>query len=119
MAELQDGEYAAPKNLGSAVNCPQINFSPLIAPDESFIILAYNNNAPHNGLHVSFHKPDGGWTKAVSMGPKINTGATQRFPGLTPDGRYLFFVRAVARRGTIFWVDAGIIEELRKQVIGE
>lgn len=119
VSELIDGEYTTPKNLGPAVNCPQINFSPLVAPDESYVILAYNNNSPDNGLHVSFRKPGGGWAKAVSMGPKINSGSTQRFPGLTPDGEYLFFVRAVARKGVTYWVDAGIIEELRKQVLGE
>lgn len=119
VSELIDGEYTVPKNLGPSVNCPQINFSPLIAPDESYIILAYNNNAPNNGLHICFRKPDSGWTKAVSLGQAINAGSTQRFPGLTPDGRCLFFVRSVSRKGVIYWADASIIDDLRKQVVGE
>lgn len=113
-----EGRYAAPQNLGSSVNCLKLNSSPLVAPDESFIILAYNGNAANNGLHISFREANGGWSKPVGMGSKINAGSTQRFPGLTPDGKYLFFARSVKRKRGVYWVDAGIIEELREQVLG-
>jgi hypothetical protein len=118
ISEWIDGKYTKPKNLGPLVNCPQINFSPLVAPDESYIILTYNNNAPNNGLHVCFRQPDGGWTKAAKL-EQTTVGSTQRFPGLTPDGRYLFFVGSISRKGVVYWIDAGIINDLRKQVVGE
>ena len=69
----EDGRFESPQNLGGAVNCPNINFSPLIAPDGGFLIQAYNNNAPHNGLFISFRKPGGGWTQAVGMGESVNS----------------------------------------------
>jgi len=119
VSERIDGDYAAPKNLGSAVNCPSINFSPLIARDQSFVILAYSNNAPNNGLHISFRRPDGRWTKAVNMGKEINAASAQRFPGLTPDGKSLFFTRYISGKSVVYWVDAGIIDELREQVVEE
>jgi hypothetical protein len=115
VSEWIDGGYSTPRNLGSAVNCPQITFSPLIAPDESFIILAYANNAPNNGLYISFRKPDGGWTKAISMGQQINTSSPQRFPGLSPDQRQLFFTRASRGKESVYWVDSGIVDLLRNQ----
>jgi Tol biopolymer transport system component len=119
VSELIDGKYAAPKTLGPAVNCPKINMSPLIAPDESYVILSYSNNAPNNGLHISFRTPGGGWTKAIGMGQRINATPSQRFPGLTPDGKYLFFTRSVSRKSGVYWVDARIIVDLSEQVLGK
>jgi hypothetical protein len=116
VSELVGGTYAPPKNLGSGVNCPGINSSPLIAPDQSFLILAHNHNEPNNGLHIAFKKPDGTWTKPVSMGEKINSASTQRFPGLSPDGKYLFFTRGGAGSG-LYWVAASIIDELKQTVM--
>ncbi|MEZ5357489.1 MAG: hypothetical protein R3F48_01570 [Candidatus Zixiibacteriota bacterium] len=115
-SELIDGAYAKPKNLGTGVNCAGINFSPLIAPDKSFLIIAYNNNGADNGLHISFRKQDGGWTKPISMGERINSTSVQRFPGLSPDGRYLFFTRAGSERG-VYWVETGIIDSLKREVL--
>lgn len=119
VSEWIDGAYVAPENLGPAVNCRGINFSPLVAPDESFLIIAYSNNAPGNGLHISFRMPGGGWTRAVSMGPEINAAPVQRFPGLTPDGSRLFFTRTVSGSRVLYWVDSGIIDELRTRVLAE
>ncbi len=117
-SELVEDSFGSPKNLGRAVNCPGINFSPLIALDQNYIIVAHNNNAPNNGLHISFRKSDGTWTKAVGMGARINAASTQRFARLSPDGKYMFFVRG-GRDGGMFWMDAGIIDNLRRTVLGE
>ncbi|UCC44255.1 MAG: PD40 domain-containing protein [Candidatus Zixiibacteriota bacterium] len=112
-SELIEGAYAEPKNLDPGINCPGINFSPFIAPDQSFLIIAYNHNAPDNGLHITFKKPDGGWTRPVNMGEKINVTSAQRFPGLSPDGKYFFFTRGGAGSG-LYWVEAGVIEDLKR-----
>ena len=52
------------------------------------------------------------------MGPKINSSFSERFSRVSPDGKYLFF--GSNRNQTekqpgfdIFWIDAGIIEELK------
>jgi len=117
-AEFDGEDHSAPRNLGRTINCPNMNFSPFIAPDESYLILAYNNNAPNNGLHISFRKADGTWTKPVSLGSEINATSAQRFPGLSRDGRYLFFTRDEGQKRGLYWVDAVVIEHLRKQVLG-
>jgi hypothetical protein len=58
------------------------------------------------------------------MGELINTRTQERFPGLSPDGKYLFFTRGI--RWTppdydhdIFWVSAGIIEKLKAKAVKE
>lgn len=43
-------------------------------------------------LYVSFLNDNGSWSEAINLGEKINTAANERFPSLSPDGRYLFFV---------------------------
>lgn len=110
---FRDSQYAAPVNVGRPINTPHLNFSPCIAPDESYMIVSYANRPAGNGLHVSFKKSDGTWTDPVSLGSTVNSGLTQRFPVISPDGRYLFFTRSVNRRGAVYWVDTGVIEKLR------
>jgi Tol biopolymer transport system component len=48
------------------------------------------------------------------MGPSINSEATEYCPMLSPDGRYLFFTSTRSGNGDIYWVDAKIIDALRK-----
>jgi hypothetical protein len=57
------------------------------------------------------------------MGPKTNSEAKDRFPYVSPDGKYFFFNSSRVSslnaepipdgRGNVFWVDAKIIEELK------
>lgn len=44
-------------------------------------------------IYVSFLRPDGSWTKAMNLGPAINTGLWESQPSISPDGRTLYFVR--------------------------
>jgi hypothetical protein len=44
------------------------------------------------------------------MGPEVNGDRTEYCPFVTPDGKYLLFTA----QGDIRWIDAGIIEKLRK-----
>lgn len=68
-------------------------------------------------LYISFRQHDGSWGDAINMGDKINTDAYEAGPKVTPDGKYLFFVRNMGsdkfENVDIFWVGAHIIETLR------
>lgn len=44
-------------------------------------------------IYVSFLRPNGGWTKAMNLGPAINTALWESQPSISPDGRTLYFVR--------------------------
>ena len=60
----------------------------------------------------------------MNMGPKINSDATERFARLSPDGKYIFFGSGRNMSETnigfdIFWIDAAVIEELRKEATAQ
>jgi len=42
-------------------------------------------------LYVSFAKPDGTWSEPVSLGPTVNSAATEMSPFLAADGKTLYF----------------------------
>jgi len=44
-------------------------------------------------IFASFLGPNGQWSKAVNLGPAINSGLWESQPSISPDGRTLYFVR--------------------------
>jgi hypothetical protein len=60
---------------------------------------------------------DGSWTKAKNMGPIINATKTEFGASVSPDGKYLFFHRRINGNGDIYWVDAGIIDALKADIL--
>jgi hypothetical protein len=115
-SEFVNGKYCKPEALGPGVNSANSEYDAFIAPDEKFIIFVRPDEGFGEGdLFISFRKDDR-WTRAVNMGPAVNTSAREYCPGVSPDGKYLFFTRfdRVKRiRGEIYWVSAKIIESLR------
>ncbi len=122
-----NGGYQEPVAMQEKFNSGQTDWTPYIAPDESyFIFCSFRPGGFGSGdLYISFRQKDGAWGKVINMGPKINTDLNERFPNLTPDGKYLFFnsTRKIAGagahspgngQGDVYWIDAKIIDELRK-----
>jgi hypothetical protein len=73
-------------------------------------------------IGINFRKPDGTWGKLIRFGGDINTAAFERFPSLSPDGRFFFFIRStspgfVGENAHFYWVFVKIIEELRQKNI--
>ena len=118
-SRLIDGKREAPKPFGKEINSGTRNSHPFIAPDESYIMWdgIKDSGFGNVDLYISFRQKDGSWSDAINMGNKINTDAYEAGPKVTPDGRYLFFVRNMGsdmfENVDIFWVDAQIIETLR------
>jgi len=114
--QYKNGYYDEPESLGDAINTKFYDGTPYIAPDESYLIfhsLSRPDGYGGSDLYVSFRTADDTWINAKNMGGVINTKEHELFPIVTPDGRYLFFVR----NGDIYWVDAKIIEELKPEEI--
>ena len=117
-AELINGEYAKPELLPRSINLPPfLNWSPFIAPDESYLLFSSNRNSGPDDwgdLYISRRQPDSSWTDPVSLGEPVNTEMQEVFPGLSPDGKYLFFCRYTpGRKNDVYWVDAASIPALR------
>jgi len=73
---------------------------PYIAPDEEYII--FTTPAPGRrdpDLHISYRQ-NNIWTDPVRLNDNINTSHIESNPFVTPDGKYLFFIR----KYDVYWV---------------
>lgn len=116
--------YNLPAVLPYNINSSKTEDGAFIAADESFLIFASSRPGGMNGstdLYISFRTKNGGWTAAFTMGPTINSKYTERFPRVSPDGKYLFFgsdrdLKPGAEGTDVYWVDAQIISQIKNQV---
>ncbi len=116
-----DGTFSKPVNLGSAVNSTYNDSNAFIAQDESYIIFGSGRpgDLGNGDLYISFRDKYGEWTEAIHMEDRVNSEYFEYCPSVSPDGKFLFFTRidtSQNRKGDIYWMDAGIIEELRSKV---
>ncbi|MDX2415162.1 MAG: hypothetical protein QNK33_08220 [Bacteroidales bacterium] len=122
-SEFNNGVYAKPELLPSSINKGNSIFTwtPFIAPDESYILFSSSRlttDTDYGDIYICFRKSDGSWTEAINLGPGINSERQERFPYVSPDGKYLFFTRWVGRGNEdIFWVSAKIIDKIKKEVL--
>ena len=80
------------------------DFNPEISADGRMLI--FTSLRPGSGLgdlYVS-HRRGGQWSQARSVGPLVNTTADEYHPTLSPDGRWLYFVRRQAGNGDFYRV---------------
>jgi hypothetical protein len=104
------GRFTAPEHLGGSINTKDSEFAPCVALDESYMVLSRYSEQPKGvQLYVSFRRPDGSWTAAAPMGARIELCKKARLPGLSPDGKYLFFCAYQNRDVEVYWVDAVVI----------
>ncbi len=96
-SEPDNGQYKVVHNLGTTVNSPGYESWPYIAPDESYILYEKSHISATGvkGINISFKRRDG-WTAPAGLGEMINKSGQNRFPMLSPDGEYLFFVSSRA-----------------------
>ncbi|MTI30307.1 PD40 domain-containing protein [Xanthovirga aplysinae] len=136
-AVFQNGTYKV-VNMGDAINSPLNEGDPYISPEEDFLIFTSWGRTDGMGrgdLYISFFM-DGKWTKAVNMGPEINSEDMEYCPIISPDGEYFFFTSYRKNRfysfkkktydnyikrlstydnglGNIYWVDSDFIWAIR------
>lgn len=102
-----NGTYTKPENLGDLFDSDYVdNYK-----DMPYIILMSDRRKErfHYEMFISFHMPDGRWSKPIFMGENLHQGKRAGLGRVTPDGKHLFFIRDFS----FFWVSAKIIEELR------
>ena len=117
-AELKNGEYSEIECLNEKIYKKEaLNWCPFIAPGESYLIFSSNRKGGFGSgdLYISFKNKSGEWQEAINMGALINTDKQERFPGVSPDGKYLFFTRwhSTPYYHDLYWIDARIIKNLR------
>jgi Tol biopolymer transport system component len=119
-AVLTNGRFEKPVAV-EAINSTAYEDGPYIAPDESYLIFesSRDGNDGNLDLFIVFKNNDGQWGAPVNMGSTINTTHYERFARVSPDGKYLFFASDREKSATkvgydIYWIDARIIDELRR-----
>ncbi|MBN2415479.1 ankyrin repeat domain-containing protein [bacterium] len=113
-AEWSDHAFQAPEKLDLELPGGTGILSLFIDPDERYMVMESFGGGEFGGgdLYACFKRQDGSWSAPVNLGPSVNSAGHERFPVVTPDGKYLIFCR-VTDGSDFFWVDAGIIEEMR------
>ncbi|UCE19596.1 MAG: PD40 domain-containing protein [Gemmatimonadota bacterium] len=113
-SSLVDGKYRAVDHLGEGINTEHSEYSPCIAPDESWLLFTRYVEKPRGvSIFVSFRTEDGTWTEAQNMGEIYDMFKESRFPSLSHDKKYLFFEAEVDDTTDLYWVGSKILEELR------
>ncbi len=138
-SELQRGRYIKPELLPSSINTVFVDWTPFIDPDERYILFSSTRPGGYGSgdLYICYRYPDGTWTEAINLGPIINEDNNERYPYVSPDGKYLFFISDKVNDSLlsektysykemeefylnpgngysdVYWVDAKIIEELK------
>lgn len=102
----QDGTYAEPEPLGDPINTEYLEFTPHIAPDQSFLLFVRTlNSSQPTKLYISYATADG-WSEPVQV-ENVHSCIS---PILTPDGSFVIYLKGPA---VLEWRDTSFIEELR------
>ncbi len=119
VSRFEDGRYREPVNLGPLFNGVDIEFTPCIAPDGRTLL--FSRLGPKGStLLVSFRKKDATWTRPRDLGPEIRCPWEMDLdcPGMTRDGRKLFFAgsfdgRLIDSTAKVFWLESSFLDALR------
>lgn len=98
--------------LASEINSKYYDWCPFIAPDESYLIFSSSRPGGKGSfdLYICYKQEDSNWSTAMNLGEKINTSRQERFPYISPDGKYFFFTRATERnQDDIFWISSEVL----------
>jgi WD40 repeat protein len=140
-SKYQNGEYLKPELLGSNINSKEFQWTPYIAPDESYLLFSGIRSGGYGvgDIYISLRTDDGSFGKPINLGPKINTKYNERFPYISLDKKYLFFgstkseyshninnpydynqIKKISNKPgngwcDIYWVDAKIIENSKPE----
>ena len=108
------GSYGEPEVVaGEGINTDAPDAHPWISPDGSLLLFdSYRD--PGMGLYASFRRPDGTWGRAVYLHDRLDSPPVGQ-PAMSHDMKYLFFCLA----GDMYWVDAGFLDEVRRESVGE
>ena len=116
VSRYQKNQHSAPELLPDHINTVHLDWTPCIAPDDSYLLFASNRPGGYGStdIYITFKIEDGSWSNPINLGRKINTEFEERFPSVSPDGKILFFLRDHDRDNqNYYWIDTGFIEEMR------
>jgi hypothetical protein len=143
-SDWKGGAWTTAEKLPPPFNADPRQANPRVDPDGRFLLVPMMGRPDSLGgadYYGYFRREDGSWTAPVHLGPAVNSEANDEFSiSLSPDGKVVFFGsnRALPRLDNgplkwneimaerelpgngataLWWVDAGFLEEIRKQAL--
>ncbi len=102
-----DGQYIQAERLTAPINTDQMDVTPFIAPDESYLLFArLKDGTSTPRLYISYVDQNGEWGEPIM----IDAVPYGLCPVVSPDGKYLFFLSSSS---SVSWMSADFIEEMR------
>ncbi len=93
VSRLVNGKYQEAEDI-AILNDPNISsLEAFIAPDESYLLIGSfgrPGGLGNSDLFISYNQ-NGVWSKAINLGPVINTSAREYSPRVSPDRKWLYF----------------------------
>lgn len=80
-----------PVNLGDSVNSPDPEYLPSLTIDQRTLIFTRNLGSRNEDFFISHRREDGHWSRALNIGPPVNSGYNEGAESISPDGRWLLF----------------------------
>lgn len=110
----KNGKYLKPEKLDSTVSSADLEHSPFIAPDGSYLIFSRaSQQRTQLGIFISFKKKEGRWGEAVCLNDIIGCPAATQCTYVTHDGKYLFYISWGSSNWASYWIGSDFIEKLR------
>ncbi|MCW5517963.1 hypothetical protein [Muriicola sp. Z0-33] len=109
----RNGEYDTITRMAKEINIKGKYIAhSFVDPDENYMLFDGEATSGYGDcdIYISFKK-NGKWTPAVNLGPMVNTDACEMCPGVSPDGKYLFFHRGNDESGDIYWISFDAVKE--------
>ena len=114
VSRYKNGKYLKPEKLDSTVSSADLEHSPFIAPDGSYLIFSRaSQQRTQLGIFISFKKKEGRWGEAVCLNDIIGCPAATQCTSVTPDGKYLFYISWGSSNWASYWIRSDFIEKMR------
>lgn len=93
-SQFGNGKFSNPVNLDDPINTRRDEFNAFISPNDDYLIYTttgYGDGEGGGDLWISFKDNNEIWSSPKNLGGKINSSFLEFCPGISPDGKYLFF----------------------------
>ena len=107
-SKFVNDRYTKPLNIGPIINSKEGEFSPFIAPDESYLIFSRTYRG-RGRLFISFKLKNKKWSQSFCI-ERYTRGGINGI--VSPDNKYLFYLE----NDSIKWVSAEFINTLKKKM---
>ena len=113
-SEYQEGKFKTPEPLPESINSGALDYTPFIAPDESFLLFSSTRPGMEEQnirMYITFRNKDGTWTEPENLNTIMAFDRPSRFPSLTPGGEFIVFLS----EGQWYWVSGRIIDQCKNK----